>query len=90
LYWDDLFQHERMLLKRTFLKEMSRIRPAWIEEFERGALKREFVKAIGYVEDGYVVGWKDWLESLKKGKVRENLSAEDYQRWLIEDLDCPG
>lgn len=86
-YWGDLFQHERMLLKQTFLEEMSRIRPSWIEEYKRGTSKRDFVKAIGYVEEGYVGDWREWLENLKKGKVREIMSVEGYQRWLMEDLE---
>lgn len=84
LYWVDLYEHEQTLLRKTFLEEMRRIRPAWVNEYEQGSLRRDMADAVTAVEDGYVADWREWIDSLRGGKVRQDASVEDWLVWATE------
>ncbi|TVY47021.1 hypothetical protein LOCC1_G002696 [Lachnellula occidentalis] len=50
-YWEHLEKHELTKLRCTFLKEMKRLEPAWIREFEESAVKAEFELAVQVCDD---------------------------------------
>ena len=78
-YLSDVHTCERTLLRRTFMEEMGRIRPAWLKVFRDNAFMRDFVRAVGWVEQGYIPFSSDELECLVEGRAFSR--EEGYLPW---------
>ncbi|PQE05334.1 aminoglycoside phosphotransferase protein [Rutstroemia sp. NJR-2017a BVV2] len=69
LYWEHLLEFELTILRDLFLKEIGKIAPVWIEEFEKGAVKADFEEAVQNCDNCWRAKQiKTWLDGQEKGE----------------------
>ncbi|KAI9829811.1 MAG: hypothetical protein M1826_005388 [Phylliscum demangeonii] len=75
LYWEELLEFEATQLRTTFLDEMRRLCPEWVQAMERTELQRDFDKAVAYIDELWVKEIKKWLDDFEDEETRWSLGT---------------
>jgi hypothetical protein len=79
-YYDDLDEYQMGFLRQTFLSEMLRIEPAWLECHKYGMWKRDFIELVQAAELGYIFSARmpTWLDDMEKGRWTPGLLTKPF------------
>lgn len=81
MYFDELREYERSILRNIFMAEMNRVAKPWVDLFNQGQVLRDFDLAITHCDDVMGLGGiHSWIEDLSNGTV--NLKSL-RERWWI-------
>ncbi|KAJ5469090.1 hypothetical protein N7475_006842 [Penicillium sp. IBT 31633x] len=86
LYWQDMWEHRRTLLRSAFLHEMEELAPEWVEIHARSEAQRDFDIAVSKCAIGHYGGFiNEWIEgftgegfSLGLKEMRDAAGMESY------------
>ena len=68
LYWEHVWEYEATILRATFLDEMKRIEPGWVEVFNKSQLQRDFDFALRNCDNEFLArDIKQWIEDVSCG-----------------------
>ena len=68
LFWEHLDDYELTQLRRTFLAEMERLQPKWVEIFESSQRQRDFDLAVSSCSDSFMIRRvRKWLDDVERG-----------------------
>ena len=74
LYHEDLWEYERVSLRKTFLESMAKREPEWIRVMETSVLKADFEYAVSMCDDDMtMVTITKWLDGIDAGGEYQSL-----------------
>ncbi|KAI9832945.1 MAG: hypothetical protein M1826_000724 [Phylliscum demangeonii] len=74
LYWEHLLEFESTQLRKTFLDEMRRLCPEWVQVMERSEMQRDFDTAVSVLNPFDTLVY-DWAATVEDGTQRCSLGS---------------